>query len=173
MKPKAHFSLLLAAFALGWISFAVPARASSDYPGIVQQHLSMPCTPQCTICHRDLLGGRGTVVKPFGISMLEAGLTFSTPDSVDPALDDLDMRMVDSDNDGVPDITELRQGDDPNAAGQDSLCGQTGPRYGCGAHIAPEPEPRSAAWAVALAAVFGLAARRRRFTRSRSASRPG
>jgi len=131
-------------------------RASPTYPGLIPGDVKaltgtdMPCTPPCTLCHRDLQGGRGTVVQPFGRSMIARGLTYQDPESLARALGELHANSVDSDGDGVPDITETSLGNDPNAVAGSSLCTQT-PAYGCGAHVARQ-RPRD----LSAAAVLGL-----------------
>lgn len=108
------------------------AHASPTYPGALQTELEMACAPPCTICHRDLAGGFGTVEKPFGRAMLAAGLPAASPDRLADALADLRAEGKDSDGDGDPDVEELESGADPNGDGV--LCG---PTYGCGARVAP------------------------------------
>jgi hypothetical protein len=57
---------------------------------------------------------------------------------------------VDSDSDGIGDVEELRQNQDPNAPGVAIKCG---PAYGCGARV----EPRGRIDGIALAAAIGVA----------------
>jgi hypothetical protein len=128
----------------GWCAAATVAlygatsRAHSTFPTLIQNDLNMPCTPACTICHKDTLGGFGTVTMAFGKSAQLAGLNF-TEDSLVPALNKMQAADTDSDGDGIGDIVELRAGQDPN--GSVDLCSQAAlaARYGCGAHIAPSP----------------------------------
>jgi len=119
-------------------SYGATGSAHSTFPTLIQNELDMPCTPACTICHKDTLGGFGTVTMAFGKSAQAAGLRFTEP-SVLPALTKLEADGTDSDGDGIGDIAELRQGQDPN--GSVDLCSQAAlaARYGCGAHIAPSP----------------------------------
>lgn len=104
------------------------AWAIEDYPEAVQQALDMPCVPQCTLCHRDNTGGRGTIVKPFGGAMVANGLTDEGTQLISPALRAMQQQRLDSDGDGVGNIQELREGRDPNTPGDYSVCG---PEYGC------------------------------------------
>ena len=61
----------------------------------------------------------------------------------------------DSDGDQSPDMNEFARSTDPDVAGGD-LC--IGPRYGCGASIAPRPDGTSGTFAGELAlAMFGVA----------------
>src|SRR4051794_37885018 len=131
-------SRLLAAWgmAAALALYGSASHAHSTFPTVIQKDLDMPCVPACTICHKDTLGGFGTVTEPFGKSMQSVGLIFIDP-SVQPALNKLEAADTDSDGDGIGDIVELRAGQDPN--GTVDLCGQAAlaARYGCGAHIAP------------------------------------
>lgn len=135
--------------ALSVAIYGQTSHAHSTFPTLIQSDLNMPCTPSCTICHRDNLGGFGTVVEPFGKSMQADGLSFVEA-SLAPTLNKLEQAGTDSDGDGIPDITELRAGEDPN--GSLDLCSQAAlaPRYGCGAHIAPRPSQDSGALLGAL-----------------------
>lgn len=135
--------------------------ASPDYPGRIQQELDMPCAPSCTICHRDNRGGLGTVSQPFGKAMMAAGLRFFAPQTINPALAELEAQHTDSDGDGQGDVLELSAGRDPN--GDLDLCGLT-PRFGCGAQIAPHaPDSGLGLLAAILTGVaLGVAAQRSR-----------
>lgn len=115
----------------------------------------MPCVPQCTLCHRDANGGRGTVVTPFGFTMMDQGLRGKNPGRVPIALEDVRQGQYDSDGDGVGDVQELQAGASPNQPGDGLLCVQ----YGCGASIVSEPKSH---WALGLgfACLLGLALRR-------------
>ena len=115
-------------------------RAHSTFPTLIQTDLDMPCLPACTICHKDNLGGFGSVTMAFGKSAQLAGLNFSDA-SLRPTLDKMERAGTDSDGDGIGDIVELRAGQDPN--GTVDLCSQAAlaARYGCGAHIAKSAVP--------------------------------
>jgi len=106
--------------------------ASPDYPEALEKAADAPCPPPCTVCHRDTNGGAGTVVKPFGEAMINAGLDANDVGLLQTAVDTLRQDKTDSDGDGTSDIDELAQGQDPNAAGNGALCG---PTYGCGARV--------------------------------------
>jgi len=139
------------------------ALASETYPERLQSALDMPCTPPCTVCHRDSNGGMGTATQPFGAAMTNAELTLKAPDGIPLALAVLASKSIDSDGDGVTDTEELREGSNPNAAGESVLCAT----YGCGAHIVPEAPSRSAskgpgAWFLLALATLAVAFRRRR-----------
>ena len=156
MQKKLGYLIGLAVLVAPGLAFA-----SRTYPAELQSAANMPCTPQCTLCHKDMNGGIGTVTKPFGTNMIDVGhLGRANPSTVKPAVDKLKAAGTDSDGDGVPDIQELSQGDDPNVKGAGSLCG--GPTYGCGARV--EPAGRLDGWAAvaALATAAALVSRLRR-----------
>jgi len=117
------------------LSSSAPSFAHSTFPTDMERQLEMSCLPACTLCHKDNLGGFGTITKPFGKAMQENGLLF-VPASLPGALQALEKAGTDSDGDGVGDVTELREGQDPN--GDADLCGVQAV-YGCGAHIASRP----------------------------------
>ncbi|MET0793834.1 MAG: hypothetical protein ABW061_20110 [Polyangiaceae bacterium] len=144
--------------------YGAHSQAHSTFPTLIQNELGMPCVPACTICHKDNLGGYGTITEPFGKSMQAAGLLF-VEQTLSPALKKLETDGTDSDGDGIPDITELRVGQDPN--GNLDLCSQAAlaARYGCGAHIAPSPGRDSGAWLGALLTALVLGASLQRSAR--------
>jgi hypothetical protein len=133
------------------------ARASSIYPGVVESELSMPCAPQCTLCHTNNAGGGGTVTRDFGLAMMDRGLEGgSQRDLLKAALSQMETDAVDSNADGVTDIDALIAGEDPN--GGPAFCGDTAlptPVYGCFNHT-----PGMAGFGVSAA--IALAIRRRR-----------
>ena len=141
------------------------SSASPDYPGLIQRDLSMPCAPPCTVCHRDNRGGLGSVAQPFGRAMMAAGLRFFAPQTIDPALTELEAQHTDSDGDGQGDVLELSAGRDPN--GDLDLCGLT-PRFGCGAQIAPQPPDSGLGLLAAIltGVALGVAAQRSRGKRN-------
>jgi hypothetical protein len=84
-------------------------RRESEIPGHRVQRARLDVAPACTLCHRDNLGGLGTVEKPFGLTAMYRGLNGTNGSSVLPGLlDDMEADGVDSDGDGVGDIEELR-----------------------------------------------------------------
>jgi hypothetical protein len=166
----------------GWVTLAAglllpqAADASPTYPGLVRDDvktltgIDMPCTPPCTLCHRDSQGGRGSVIKPFGTSMMKNGLTYQDPASVAAALGALKANAVDSDADGVADVDELSLGHDPDVAGAGDLC-PAAPRYGCGARVArAEPDDRGVL--AMLGALFAVAVGGRLIRRRHRAACP-
>ena len=112
------------------LTFAAGAvRASPTFPAYLQEKLNMPCTPQCVLCHRTEAGGRTTATKPFGSTVVQYGASAGDTNSLGTAIDQIERQgTVDSDGDGMLDITELREGSDPDVKGAGHLCG---PEYGC------------------------------------------
>ncbi len=156
------------------LTVVAESHADQKFPNEITNQLDMPCVPQCTICHKDLAGGFGTIATPFGQAMQGAGLNFLVP-TVAPALAQLRANKTDSDGDGVDDITQLSAGVDPSTGAV--ICGSGAPpipTYGCGAHIASSPSPDHSGSLAALlvAAVLGASAHRstRRKRRGRSSS---
>lgn len=145
------------ALVLGWSARAV---ASPSYPNAVQKASGSPCPPPCTVCHESESGGYGTATKPFAESMMAVGdLEAEDEQLVAPAIAALKAAQIDSDADGVDDVSELALGDDPNLFGEGDLCG---PQYGCGARVEPEGPIDGAAVALAAGVVALMLARRRR-----------
>jgi len=141
------------------LSYSAPSLAHSTFPSDMESQLGMSCLPACTICHKDNLGGFGTINKPFGKAMQENGLLF-VPASLPGALQALEAAGTDSDGDGVGDVTELREGQDPN--GDSDLCSVQAV-YGCGAHIAsrpPEPDALAPLASLLTALVLGASLHR-------------
>ena len=65
-------------------------------------------------------------MKPFGVSMMRLGVQRRQRHAkLIAALDAAEAEQLDSDGDGIPDITELREGSDPND-GVDLQIPQTG-----------------------------------------------
>ena len=159
-----------ACIAAALILFSVRGQAHSTFPTLIASELDMPCVPACTICHKDTLGGFGTVTEPFGKAMQANGLFF-TEASLSPALKKLEDAGTDTDGDGVADIAELRLGQDPN--GNLDLCSQAAlaARYGCGAHIAAAPASDAGATLSALFTVLVLGSSLYRKRRARRAER--
>lgn len=134
-----------------------PAQASPSFPGELESQLDMPCAPACTVCHRDARGGVGTAVQPFAQAMVGAGLELKKPELIAPALEALELGAVDSDNDGVADVDELENGDNPNQTGEGVLC----VTYGCAGSVASRAPADGVAWlaALTLAVLLGTRAR--------------
>lgn len=136
--------------ALG-VSIPAAAFAKDSFPGSIAQHLALNYTPECNLCHASTAGG-GSVVQPFGLSMLAAGLNSSGGNSLTAALDKLKADGTDSDGDGTPDIAELTAGTSPNPD-------KTPIEYGCGGQIAPHGTTGWQATALGLIAFIFFAKR--------------
>ncbi len=144
---------------------ATPAFGSPEFPQEIQEHLDLACPPPCWLCHTTAQGG-GPAPKPFAAAMIGEGLGPEETETVAPALDAIEaMSSIDSDGDGTNDVTELREGRNPNVnadTADDVL--SCGPDYGCGARVAPTApmDGTAMACAVASAAVLFAFGRRRR-----------
>jgi hypothetical protein len=155
----ARRSCIALAAALVLLAGTTPARATPDFPDVVAAHLSLRAPPDCTLCHAGT-PARGTVTTPFGTTLRSRGAQAYDAQALERALDALAAERKDSDGDGVPDIDELRDGDDPNSGvGGPAVT----PEYGCavdgklgrsGASDAP--------LAIIAAILVALAARRAR-----------
>ena len=137
-----------------------PAFALSNFPGEISNDLGMPCTPTCALCHASA-GGGGLASQPFGMAMKQRGLTTNTS-SISGALDGMATDLVDSDSDGVTDLDQLANGENPNPDGVDFCAAGGGGApplaYGCSSQ---GPSPRQGLVALGIGLV-GLAFRRRR-----------
>ncbi|HEY4158265.1 MAG TPA: hypothetical protein VGM29_09215 [Polyangiaceae bacterium] len=160
------------------------ALATPTFPGVVRDYLNLGCTPQCIICHHTNEGGID--INDFGDLMLRNGAVPYDDDTVRNALRIIEQGAdcgampvpaacghggtamttpgsLDTDHDGVDDITELRNGDlpaTPGPAGQGLACSAV--RYGCGARIAPEPPAGHTGAAVLGITLLWVGARARR-----------
>jgi hypothetical protein len=149
--------------------------ASPDFPDVVQGTLNMACTPQCIICHTDNLGGATTAKRPFGVTLQTSSavsptVVHSDVERLSDALLDLRSQEAagegqDSDGDGVKDIAELtdpEQPRDPSVPGAGDMC-ELDVKYGCGARVEPHaPLNWTGALAAGLCALgLGFVARRR------------
>ncbi|HEY4118445.1 MAG TPA: thrombospondin type 3 repeat-containing protein [Byssovorax sp.] len=153
-----HLSLFAgAALAAATLAVAPSARATMEFPGLIQTDLQLTYTPQCSLCHPNNVTGPGTAQQPFAESMKAAGLAPYDDASLNAALLALQSAMTDSDGDGVSDIDELLAGTDPNGAGAILV-----PTYGCGARIAPTSDGADGVAAFVTAALLALSARRKK-----------
>jgi hypothetical protein len=148
-----------------------PALATPNFPPAIQSFLGLPAAPACTICHATNAGGEGTVTEPFGKSMQAAGLEAYNIATLDAALEALEMAGTSSVGDGVPDITKLEEGKDPNVPLNGSF-GPPEPQFGCSARVARSAPGSEEVPALVLAtALFGVATRLRRGGKQHGASR--
>jgi hypothetical protein len=156
--------------ALVALFLAPPAFASEPFLEIIKTQLNVPDEPplMCTVCHLTLIGGPGTVTKPFGLTIKDKyGLRLQDVQRLRTALMEMETANEDSDGDKVGDIAELRRGTDPNLA--DGEVAAEEPRYGCYCSIRPsQTAPASGAFwlsALTLSAFCRRAVRRRRIER--------
>lgn len=137
------------------------ALAKPEFVEPLQEATDAPCLPQCNICHSSVSGG-GEPVQPFVESLESVAGEVESEEAIRWAVAQLEQQNIDSDGDGVGDIEEIRQGDDPNYAGDALICQ---PEVGCGAHIAPTTTHspwRLNATLASLALLVGVRLRRRR-----------
>lgn len=137
---------------------AGPARATSGFPSQIRANLDAPVVMGCGLCHATAAGG-GPVTTVFGRSMVARGLRAGDDAALATALRALEAEGTDSDGDGVGDVEELRQGLDPNFAGD---AGGEPPAFGCGARVAPHAPAFSLTAVVLLGLGIAVFARRRR-----------
>jgi MYXO-CTERM domain-containing protein len=163
--------------AVGLVSVSSLARASEEFPGVVQAELGMACPPPCTICHTSPAGGAATAEQPFAMNLFAAAAGMLVSESTLPgylaALETnpcpeggvcaaMPCTVCDIDGNGDGDIFELRNNKNPN----NSVALEC-PIYGCSmASVAPENPKRrpidGAAALVALGAAVALVRRVRR-----------
>jgi hypothetical protein len=143
------------------------ARGSPFYPQTIADHLGIKCRfsatgnnqPPCTICHRDLNGGAGTVIRKFGQNLEGLfGLTSQNAQLLISVLDQAKAMNLDSDGDGDTDIDALLACRDPN---QPAGANIPPLQYGC---VMSNQPNRSATAAAGLIGALGIliALRRRR-----------
>jgi hypothetical protein len=141
------------------------AAASPTFPAEVQRVLDMPCKPICTTCHTRMEGGYGTARQPFGLAMQGAGLQAKSPNLIAGAIQKLEASGSDVDKDGVTDVEELRNMENPNAANTslDCLAEDSGSDSGCTVARRWSPRGRSVAsfLGASLTALVAACVRRR------------
>jgi len=104
---------ILGVFLLFTLGSASVAGASSGFEVVLEESLELDHTPRCSLCHEDDTGGLDTATKPFGRCAKDAGIVIRNEGSLQDALEG-PMLGCDNDQDGSADVTELRQGRDPN-----------------------------------------------------------
>lgn len=98
---------------LGALLWSAEADASKSYGYYLIQ--SFDFRPGCQGCHATGEGGAGTVVQPFGLTMIRYGLRGGDNfELLIQTLNAVDMAGVDSDGDGAPDTVEVMDFGDPN-----------------------------------------------------------
>lgn len=174
IPPSPHRALALAAV-IGAALFPNTALAVEEYPPIVQKVVGTPCEPGCQLCHTVAAPTASPAISStdfftaltatdtwqFEEENIASGLSEMTmADRVEQLANDT---MFDTDGNGVNDIEELRAGVDPFLPNEPDLCA-SGATYGCGAHIAPQPDFSVTSLGFALLGLAGLIGRRRRST---------
>ena len=159
---------------LPWFSCALPvllgcllsssAFASPTYPQGIRSYLQLTDAPDCTLCHRDNFGGTGTVIRPFGRTLVDHfQLTGNNNVTLlKAALAGDDAQNLDSDGDGVTDIDELRMGTDPNVGASGLEAGPSVPLPETGCALAVRNPVGGATLLVVMFAALGFFARRSR-----------
>jgi hypothetical protein len=149
-------SLLASLLATAALVMVKPTQASTSYPGVISDALSMPCAPRCTVCHLTDKGGIDTVVTVFGTTAISLGLTGGEQEGLlRTTLNKMRSMQINSDLDPDIDVDELTLGLDPSVVGGE-LC--NGPKYGCGASVAAVPAKRGSDPAAAVAAFLTVLA---------------
>lgn len=130
------FSTTVSLAALLWNTAVV---ASPSYPEVISNELGMACPPACTLCHTTPRGGNLTANTPFGVQTRRAGLDCCKPAELGDILGSIEQQVVDSDEDGVPDVAELRADSDPNSGAATIGCAPGTESGGCSLS-APAPD---------------------------------
>lgn len=113
---------------------AASAHASEEFPDAVRDDLTLPKSPECSLCHVGRIQNYDSVRTPFGLAIRARGVGAEDGAALARALDLLASEGIDSDHDGIEDIVELQMGTDPNVAeGHRSVpvhfgCAVRGPR---------------------------------------------
>jgi len=164
--PRSTLHHKLAGLVLGAtlsLGFVSNASAKPEFPEALEKNLGLKCVPTCLLCHNDPAGGEDHLrdAQKSALYMLLAQET--KPGDAQLQI----VRAMDSDNDGVDDLTEIKAGRDPLVFGDSSICS---PSYGCGARIAKPAAPQSdgSALLVSLGAAISLALWQRRRALSQS-----
>jgi hypothetical protein len=156
MSPKLLRSQLL--LVLGVVMFATTAPAKPQFPGVISSQLQLTYEPPCSVCHTANKTGGATITTLFGYALRERGLTDGR--SLPSALGRLDADKADSDGDGVADVSELRNGTDPNSKANASLVHVADPSFGCSAARPRRSSPIGLVALLAAAAVTLVFTRR-------------
>jgi hypothetical protein len=161
---------LLVASTFAALITAGRAHADPKAPGYVQNKFALPCAPSCTLCHANDRGGfanyrtitiNGTQKGGFGVTMKNLGFVPTDQSTWDPAFALAEQDKTDTDEDGVPDVEELKADEDPNNPEKGAaLCAASDDSSGgCGtARGAPENTLVSASTGAVL--MLGVALRR-------------
>ena len=147
-----------------WLIFfmlLVPAsaQATPTFPRALDTDIPTQFTPDCSVCHANGVTGFGTVTTPFGAAMRARGLVAGDLNALRTAVEALRAEATDSDGDGIPDISELEMGTDPNLP-----TGSKPMIYGCISQVATGARASSnaIAWAAFALAFAGVVRARNR-----------
>jgi len=115
-RPLQVVSVMLGLGAAAISMAVMPAVASAtpEFPDAIASFVGADIAPECTICHDNPNGGRGTVTTVFGSYMRSRGLSAYDDASLETALQAAQGERHDSDGDGITDVDALAQGLDPN-----------------------------------------------------------
>jgi hypothetical protein len=139
-------------------TWSVAARATPEFPGVVEQTLGLTKIeidpPQgCTLCHATDAGG--TALRTFGELLQQYGTQPYQDSTLVAALAEVGQKEPQL-------IADIKAGNDPNDDPQASALPT--PEYGCAASRAGAPE--LSGWLLAVTALTGMELRRRRRVRS-------
>ncbi|HKO89549.1 MAG TPA: hypothetical protein VJU61_00260 [Polyangiaceae bacterium] len=159
---------LSALLTLAALSLPLAARASENYPAIVDRQLGVECPrpiARCRICHDSAAGGEGTANQLFAMTLkMDYGLSGGKAGrELAMALQQLPAEQ-DTDADGAPDKEELMACMNPSGPELSE-----GPGFGCVGQLAPAaPHTLSgslAGWSLGLSWLLMRSAARRRQAR--------
>jgi hypothetical protein len=170
---------VVGAFAL--VAIPGPAAARPEFPGVVQDTLALDCAPPCTICHSGAVPEGLNADQPFVLNLQAWQATLDPPVFTEDTLptllaldrdqvcvnevdrgcvaDGMCTRPCDANANDKSDIEDLIAAIDPNPGAKVLAC----PKYGCGAHLAPERPLRPIDGAASLVALGAVCLLVRRF----------
>jgi hypothetical protein len=164
------------------------ARADGTFPEGIVTHYGITCTPPamfnppsqngCLLCHESILGNCGTIVHPLGKWLMANGVSCAAGttnlQNLDPLLDELQSKNLDTNCDNKPDYEQLMTCDWGALQTQGTACMDGGAPVGDDAGAQPDitentvygctsaPGSRDGAFAATLVCAALVASRRRR-----------
>jgi N-acetylmuramoyl-L-alanine amidase len=142
------------------------ALASAAFPqALTDKVMPKDMNLSCDLCHKGV-PSKPTVTQPFSVSLKAKGAIPEDVEKLNAALDALATEKIDSDKDGVDDITELKNGTNPNKA--DAVVATDGGTGGAdGGTVGPKPTDPGfgcsvTGFPVMLGAIAGFVLARRR-----------